>query len=300
MNPETLNLIIAVMGSLSALMFMYWLSRLLEDIHREVSSLDHRSGLPLIVLMLPLARKMSGYTRLLDFLPVQDYERWAARALNLTGLDSLFTPKEYIGSHMVLLMLGSCVPLVFLVTAPNLNPVWVVGASISLGLLLALLPFVMLHLRKQQRNEEIFMTLPYFVDLLTLLVEAGMEFTQANERVAHLMDKGPLKSEMERFARQLNLGKSLNDCLDDLRERIELDAINTYVLAMKRASKMGSPLGETLKIQSQIMRESRLRRAEALANQVAVKMLLPLIAFIFPSIFILLIGPMVIRSMAAY
>jgi tight adherence protein C len=104
---------------------------------------------------------------------------------------------------------------------------------------------------------------------------------------------GPLRDEMQMVLKQLKMGKTREEALKAMIARVDLPALSTFVTALIQADKMGTSLGKVLRIQSTQMRIDRTQRAEKLANEAPVKMLFPLIACIFPTVFMILFGPIV-------
>jgi tight adherence protein C len=141
------------------------------------------------------------------------------------------------------------------------------------------------------RHHAITRALPYNLDLLTLSVEAGLDFAAALGKVVEKGRKGPLADELHTTLKELKLGKTREEALRNLAARVDLTTLNSFVHALIQADKMGTPLGKILRILATQMRIERTQRAEKLANEAPVKLLLPLIGFIFPTIFIMLFGP---------
>ena len=152
-------------------------------------------------------------------------------------------------------------------------------------------PPIWLHDRIRQRHFAITRALPWDLDLLTLSVEAGLDFAAALGKVVEKGRKGPLREELSIVLKELRLGKTREEALRNLARRVELPALTSFAGALIQADRMGTPLGKVLRILSTQMRVERTQRAEKLANQAPVKLLLPLIGFIFPTIFIMLFGP---------
>ena len=155
----------------------------------------------------------------------------------------------------------------------------------------ALYPLIWLRDRVRARHQAITRALPYSLDLLTLSVEAGLDFASALGKVVEKGRKGPLSDELSLALKELKLGKTREDALRNLSQRVQLPTLTSFVHALTQADKMGTPLGKILRILSTQMRIERTQRAEKLANEAPVKLLLPLIGFIFPTIFIMLFGP---------
>ena len=158
------------------------------------------------------------------------------------------------------------------------------------------LPAVWLQSRKSRRQREITRSMPDALDLLTICVEAGLGFDSAMARVA---DKwvDELSKEFTRVLQEVRLGKLRRDALRAMASRIEVTEVSTFVAAIVQAEELGVSIAKVLRIQSEEMRRRRRQRAEELARQAPIKML-PAIAFlIFPAIFVVLLGPAVIRFM---
>ncbi len=162
--------------------------------------------------------------------------------------------------------------------------------------MLFIAPFYYLNQITSERRWSIFCAMPYFLDLMTLLVEAGMEFTMAIDRASQLMAAGPLQYEMKRFYKQLQLGRVRKKALMELADRSDLIEMRSFVTALIQQEELGTPLGKVMRTQGEIMRFRRIQVAEEKANKAPTQMLIPMILFIFPSIFLVLIGPMMIQA----
>jgi tight adherence protein C len=163
--------------------------------------------------------------------------------------------------------------------------------AVAFALVGALYPLIWLRDKVRARHHAITRALPYNLDLLTLSVEAGLDFAAALGKVVEKGRKGPLADELHTTLKELKLGKTREEALRNLAARVDLTTLNSFVHALIQADKMGTPLGKILRILSTQMRIERTQRAEKLANEAPVKLLLPLIGFIFPTIFIMLFGP---------
>jgi tight adherence protein C len=161
----------------------------------------------------------------------------------------------------------------------------------ALLLLGALLPLQWLRDRVRTRQRAIVRALPYTLDLLTLSVEAGLDFAAGIARVVERGRPGPLRDELALVQRQLRLGKTREDALRALMDRVAVPGVSSFVRAVIQADRMGTRLGGVLRIQSSQLRQERSMRAEKLAAEAPVKMLFPLLACIFPTVFLILFGP---------
>jgi tight adherence protein C len=154
-------------------------------------------------------------------------------------------------------------------------------------------PWVWLRDQVRRRQLLIARALPFNLDLLTLAVEAGLDFTGALAKVVDKGKGGPLRDELGWALKQLKMGKTREEALKALIARVDLPPLTTFLTALIHADRMGTGLGKVLRIQSTQLRTERTQRAEKLASQAPVKMLFPLVACIFPAVFLILFGPIV-------
>jgi len=148
-------------------------------------------------------------------------------------------------------------------------------------------------LRTRQRRIQ--RALPFVLDLLTLSVEAGLDFMNAMQRIVEKRKMDPLGEEFVRVLREIQLGKTRRVALRDMSERVDQAEIRTVVNALVQADELGVGIAQILRIQADQMRQRRFERAEKLANEAPVKMLFPLVAFIFPAVFLILLGPIFLQ-----
>jgi tight adherence protein C len=141
--------------------------------------------------------------------------------------------------------------------------------------------------------------LPDALDLLVVCVESGMGLDQAVDRVCHEMhNSGPvISAEFKLLTLELRAGKSRVEALRSLAERVGLDDLNSLTSLLIQADAFGISVGRTLRVYSDAMRVKRAQRAEEKAAKMPVLLLLPLVAFILPSLFVVILGPAVIMSM---
>jgi len=157
------------------------------------------------------------------------------------------------------------------------------------------LPIQFLKERVQKRRWLISKDLPYKVDLLTLSVEAGMDFQAALENVvARDNTGGPLREELFMVIQEIRVGKTRKEALMNMAARVKTDAMNTLVGNIIQGEAMGTPVGHILKTQAEMMRVQRSHRAEKLAGEAPVKIVFPLL-FIFVAVFLVLFGSIIVR-----
>lgn len=170
-------------------------------------------------------------------------------------------------------------------------------AGVFFALFGGLFPFIWLADQIKKRHHKIQRHLPYAIDLLTLSVEAGLDFQAAIATVVEKGKPGPLMEELGITLGEIKLGKTREEALRNLADRVQLPVLTAFVTNLIQADRMGTSLGRILRIQSTQMRIDRTQRAEKLANEAPVKMLLPLVACFFPTVFMILFGPIVFRLM---
>ena len=145
------------------------------------------------------------------------------------------------------------------------------------------------------RHKSIQGALPFVLDLLTLSVEAGLDFMTSLQRNIQRRSIDPLGEELIRVVREIQLGKTRIQALRALAVRVGLSDLRSVVNSLVQADELGVSIGSILRIQSDQMRQRRFENAEKLANEAPVKMLFPLMAFIFPAVFLILLGPIIAR-----
>jgi tight adherence protein C len=172
---------------------------------------------------------------------------------------------------------------------------WEVGVSAALAGWI----YVGIWLRDRiaLRKSELHKTLPFYLDLITLCVEAGLNLQGALNQAALKGPNGTLREEINRVLRDVRNGKARADALRAMSERVQEPAVTNFITAMIQAERMGMNLGPVLRAQADQRRSERFLRAEKLAMEAPVKLLFPLIAFIFPCTFIVLFFPIVIQFM---
>jgi tight adherence protein C len=171
-------------------------------------------------------------------------------------------------------------------------------AILVIGAMANFLPDLWLHETIVKRKVYISNELPYCMDLLTLSVEAGMSFQGAIAKVVEKGARGPIREEFEKMLQDLRLGLVRSEALTALSKRTDLYEIRAFTSALVLADKLGTPIGKALRIQADLRRTERFHKAEKNAQEAPVKMLMPLLLFILPSVFIIILGPVGLKFMA--
>jgi tight adherence protein C len=152
------------------------------------------------------------------------------------------------------------------------------------------LPYFWLVNHIRRRQAIITKSLPDSFDLVTTCVEAGLGLDSALARVAEKVE-GPFADELSRTLREVGMGRMRREALRELGERTGVPDLITFVNAVIQAEQMGTSIGQVLRVQSEQLRLRRRQRAEEKANQAPVKMVFPLVLCIFPTLFLVILGP---------
>lgn len=297
------SLLISILWAAAVTGVFWYLSRSATEI-RYVTLADGRRQirkLPLLVrLLLPLAPNV---TPLMGGAWLKPAREKINRTLIAAGLDGALSPKEFLALRVLTPLVFGPIIMIFLHILFGQLPgslglqladrvVW-----FDMGTLLLAFsyPGIWLQGEKRRRHGTIERALPFVLDLLTLSVEAGMDFMNAIQRIVQKRKVDPLSEELLLTFREVQLGKTRREALKNMARRSDHPDLKGVVQALVQADELGVSIGSILRIQSDQMRIRRFQRAEKKANEAPVKMLFPLVAFIFPAVFIVLLGPIVIQ-----
>ena len=161
---------------------------------------------------------------------------------------------------------------------------------LALGVVGLVLPYFWLVSRIGRRQAIITKSLPDSFDLVTTCVEAGLGLDAALARVAEKVE-GPFAEELARTLREVGMGRMRRDALQELGQRTGVPDLVTFVNAVVQAEQMGTGIGQVLRVQAEQLRVRRRQRAEEMAGQAPVKMTFPLVLCIFPTLFLVILGP---------
>ncbi|WP_290526227.1 type II secretion system F family protein [Alcanivorax sp.] len=206
------------------------------------------------------------------------------RLLAQSGQGFMLNAQQFLGLQIVQSIGSTILCLVAIILADSFGWIWLLMAAV-LGFLL---PYLKAKELGNKRRNRIVRQLPTFLDYLAMSVQAGTNFTGA---IHHAVDKGPvgpLREEMAKVVRDIRAGMGRFDALRMMADRIDVDAVNTFVNAVVQAERTGASVGETLKAQADQRRVERFQLAEKQAMQAPVKLILPLVAFIFPTTFLII------------
>ncbi len=200
------------------------------------------------------------------------------------------TVNSFIMLRLICAGIFFALPLLLVFAGGMAIGVVTLGLIGAFGLVGILLPGMWLSSRVSQRQSQIIKALPDAFDLITTCVEAGLGLDAALARVADKVE-GAFADELTRTLRDIGLGKLRSESLRELAVRTGVPDLTTFVNAVIQAERMGSSVGQVLRVQADQLRVRRRQRAEAQAYKAPVKMIFPLVLCIFPTLFIVIIGP---------
>jgi tight adherence protein C len=216
--------------------------------------------------------------------------------LSSSGLNNKMKVNNVLGIQVMLgIILSVLVYYLMKITASPSNGVYV----LLTGAIGCLLPYFFLKSKSDKRVQEIRYALPSLLDLLYVSVEAGLSFDMAIYRTTDKM-KGHLSDELLLTMNEMNKGRDRSEALRDMVKRTQVDDLATFVTSIIQAEELGSNIGNVLRIQANTMRLTKRQRAEANAAKIPIKMLFPLVLFMLPAVFVVILGPAVINFMQLF
>lgn len=212
-----------------------------------------------------------------------------AQMLDRAGNPSPWTVERVMGAKGATLLLGAVLGLLIFGLSAG-----AVVASLLLGVASFFLPDLLVYNAGLKRQEMLQRGLAEALDMLTVCVEAGLGFDAAILQVARNVP-GPISGEFARALAEIQIGKSRAEAFAGMGERTSAPEVKNFVTALVQADRLGLPIAAVLRGQASEMRAVRRQRAEEQAQKISVKILFPLLLCIFPAIFVVVIGPGVIR-----
>ena len=259
-----------------------------KELNQELEkSFAERILAPLQARAVGMGRRISG----------ADTAERIRRKLDLAGNPAGWTVDRVLSGKVIGAIAGLVGGLVFqlMLHSPTMKIIVVAGAVVA-GFFA---PNLYLYQKAHERAEKLQRELPDAIDLLTISVESGLGFDAAVQQVARNTE-GPLSEEFSRVLREMQIGQGRADALRALGERTGVADVRTFVGAMVQADSFGIPIAQVLRVQSAEIRVKRRQRAEEKAQQVPVKITIPLIFCILPTLFIAVMGPAVLSIMDSF
>jgi tight adherence protein C len=250
-------------------------------------SFGERVLLPLQSRFVGLGRRLSG----------ADASERIRRKLDFAGNPPGWTVDRVMSGKVLGVIAGFAVGVLFSFMLGSFAFKVVAIAGIALAGFFA--PTMFLYQKAHDRSHQMQRELPDAIDLLTISVESGLGFDAALQQVAYNTE-GPLADEFSRVLREMQIGSSRAESLRALSERTNMPELRSFVSAMVQADAFGIPIANVLRVQSSEMRVKRRQRAEEKAQQVPVKMTIPLIFCILPALFLVVMGPAAIHIMDSF
>lgn len=244
---------------------------------------------PLLAALYPLIRALadtlvqSYSNRYLDKLEKQ---------LQRTGAGYLLTGEEFVALRWVSGLIFLLLALLLVSALKPPDGLLIIAAAPLAGYYF---PLVWLRDTRQRREKAVIRALPVYLDFITLAVEAGLNLTGAMQQAMQKGPPGPLRNEFSTVLRDLRSGVSRGEAMRRMAERLDIPDVTSFVNAMVQAERMGSSMAGVLRVQAEQRRNERFQRAEKQAMQAPVKLIFPLIVFIFPVTFIVLGFPIAMK-----
>jgi len=277
-------MVLSCVCTMGVIYYLGWLSQQVQYVILADGRRLERSLPILIRALLPFASFFPGlFTGAFARRHFEEIDRKIISA----GYEGLITGRELA---MTRLWLGAISLGLWLLAARRMNAFLVI-----LVLCAFFYPDIWLRGAVTARHKIIQRGLPFVLDLLTLCVEAGLDFMSAMSKIIDRRKVDALSEEMMRVFHTIKLGRTRRQALKEMRDRVALLDLTAVVNALIQADELGVSLGAILRIQSDQLRTKRFQRAETLANQAPTKLLFPLIFFIFPAVFIVLLGPVLLQ-----
>lgn len=245
-----------------------------------------------LILRLSLPVIRSALLPLVRNLKIENYRKEKKSKIITAGISEEITPDEFFSLKIFLAIF---LPLVSLVYNLGLNITHPLLLILIFGSIGYFFPDLWLTSLIKDRKTEIRKAIPFVIDLLSLCTEAGLDFMQAIGRVVEKAKKGPLIEELKTVLRELKLGTTRAEALHNLASRINMPEISSIVAILVMADQMGASISSVLKTQSDQMRSERFIRAEKEGAKASQKILFPLIFFIVPAVFIVVLGPLIAK-----
>ncbi|MEZ0232404.1 MAG: type II secretion system F family protein [Methylophilaceae bacterium] len=247
---------------------------------------------PILRLVWPLVRFFEYHVG--KFIPSSALER-TSQKLQLTGVSFLMGAEQFFALR-VLTMLIAMGMAYFALTMLEKEAPWILVGITLFGFFY---PVIWLNDVRSKRVVEVQKTLPTYLDYITMAVEAGLNMTGAINQAMEKGPPGPLRHEFYLVVRDLRSGVPRADALRRMEQRMKMTEITSFVGTSIQAEKMGARLGTALKAQAEQRRNERFQRAEKQAMEAPVKLIFPLLVFIFPLTFLILGFPIAMKFLAS-
>lgn len=259
---------------------------------RPKESEEWRDPPPLIFkLFKPIVRLFSGDVR--NTMSDQFYSRTQSR-LSAGGVNYAIMAEEFQTLKFICLLFGGLISFLLYYSGDQFGP------EIKVFLVLLppvgfLYPDIWLKDKIAYRRRRVAKEFPFLLDLLVLSMRAGLNYSTSLGQAIASLPNGPVKDEFGKLLREIRAGKIRRDALLDLASRMNINSVHNFVAAINQAEETGGEIVDVLTVQADQRRVERFNEAEAMANKAPVKMLLPMMLFLFPIVFMLVGFIMVVK-----
>ncbi len=290
------DMMMTVIGSVSSGLAVFCLAFLIFDLMQKIEvekteMTDEYKRIPIFFRMfMPLTNNVMP---LLKNEAMQKMVQSAQKKLGMAGYELAMSGEQFVALRILFLIFGVLIAILL-----------ILGQQASSGiiflLIMAVYPNVWLNRIIRMRHLEILKALPNVLDLLTLSVEAGRDFLTALRDIVMRRKLDAIGEELRRSLHEIQLGKTRQEALHEMSLRVNQPELTTVLNSVIQADELGVSIGQLLRVQGDQLRAKRFARAEKLANESPVKILFPIIIFIFPAVFIVLMGPLMSQALKSF
>lgn len=290
------DVMMTVIGSVSSGLAVFCLAFLIFDLMQKIEvekteMTDEYKRIPIFFRMfMPLTNNVMP---LLKNEAMQKMVQSAQKKLGMAGYELAMSGEQFVALRILFLIFGVLIAVLL-----------ILGQQASSGiiflLIMAVYPNVWLNRIIRMRHLEILKALPNVLDLLTLSVEAGRDFLTALRDIVMRRKLDAIGEELRRSLHEIQLGKTRQEALHEMSLRVNQPELTTVLNSVIQADELGVSIGQLLRVQGDQLRAKRFARAEKLANESPVKILFPIIIFIFPAVFIVLMGPLMSQALKSF
>lgn len=288
--------IMTIMGSVSSGIAVFCLAFLIFDLMQKIEvekteMTDEYKKVPIFFrIFMPLTTNVMP---LLKSDSMQKIVRNAQKKIGMAGYELAMSGEQFVALRILFVIFGIMIAVLLILGQQG-------ASGIIFLLIMTVYPNVWLNRLIRTRHLEILKALPNVLDLLTLSVEAGRDFLTALRDIVMRRKLDAIGEELRRALHEIQLGKSRQEALHEMSLRVNQPDLTTVLNSVIQADELGVSIGQLLRVQGDQLRAKRFARAEKLANESPVKILFPIIIFIFPAVFIVLMGPLMAQALKSF
>lgn len=215
----------------------------------------------------------------------ESYTDKISKKIGTAGMTYTFLPEELITLRFIFAFIAGVLAVYIYA---NFESIEIRLVCTFLPLIGFFYPDIWLNDHIKMRRTRIEKQFPFLMDLLVLSMKSGLNYATSLAQTVESLPKGPVKEEFSKYLRELKAGKNRREALTSLAKRVEVPSISNFVAALNQADESGGEIGDVLQAQAVHQRVNRFNLAEKKANQAPVKLLLPLVMFLFPVLFMII------------